>query len=140
MLDNIGLLIQAPTLNIQLLLDGIFVGAIFALAAYGLALVWGVMNVKNLAQGDFVITGGYLAWWLSSRRPVEIGIPGTGINLVDWVPPAIHPIVSMPLVLVVMLGFGWLVYVTVIRRVIGRGLFPALFGGVGLGAVVGGLL
>ena len=41
----------ARSLNMQLLLDGLMIGAIFALAAYGLALVWGVMNVKNLAQG-----------------------------------------------------------------------------------------
>ena len=58
MLDNLNLLILAPLLNVQLLLDGLFIGAIFALAAYGLALVWGVMNVKNLAQGDFVMMGG----------------------------------------------------------------------------------
>ena len=47
------ILVQAPVFNVQLLLDGLFIGATFALAAYGLALVWGVMNVKNLAQGDF---------------------------------------------------------------------------------------
>ncbi len=45
MLDNITLLAIAPLLNVQLLLDGLFIGAIFALAAYGLALVWGVMYV-----------------------------------------------------------------------------------------------
>ena len=65
MLDNLQLLIvYAPVMNVQMLLDGIFIGAVFALAAYGLALVWGVMNVKNLAQGDFVIMGGYLAFSL----------------------------------------------------------------------------
>ena len=37
-------------MNVQMLLDGIFIGAVFALAAYGLALVWGVMNVKNLPK------------------------------------------------------------------------------------------
>ena len=41
MLDNIALLGIAPLLNVQLLLDGLFIGAIFVLAAYGLALVWG---------------------------------------------------------------------------------------------------
>ena len=45
MFDNLSLLGIAPLLNVQLLLDGLFIGAIFALAAYGLALVWGVMNV-----------------------------------------------------------------------------------------------
>ena len=63
MLDNLQLLfVYAPVMNIQMILDGIFVGAVFALSAYGLALVWGVMNVKNLAQGDFVIMGGYVAF------------------------------------------------------------------------------
>ena len=62
MLDNLQLLfVWAPIINLQVILDGIFVGAVFALSAYGLALVWGVMNIKNLAQGDFVIMGGYLA-------------------------------------------------------------------------------
>ena len=67
MLDNVMLLVNIPLLNVQLLLDGLFIGAIFALAAYGLALVWGVMNVKNLAQGDFVMMGGYLAWWIQKE-------------------------------------------------------------------------
>ena len=65
MLDNLQLLfVWAPIINLQVILDGIFVGAVFALSAYGLALVWGVMNIKNLAQGDFVIMGGYLAFTL----------------------------------------------------------------------------
>ena len=68
MLDNLQLLfVYAPVMNVQMLLDGIFIGAVFALAAYGLALVWGVMNIKNLAQGDFVITGGYICWWLAQH-------------------------------------------------------------------------
>jgi ABC-type branched-subunit amino acid transport system permease subunit len=65
MLDNLSLLGLAPLLNLQLLIDGLLIGSIFALAAYGLALVWGVMNIKNLAQGDFVIMGGYIAFTLS---------------------------------------------------------------------------
>ena len=54
-LNNLGLLFDYPVVNISIILDGVMIGALFALAAYGLALVWGVMNVKNLAQGDFVI-------------------------------------------------------------------------------------
>ena len=43
MLDNLQLLfVYAPVMNVQMILDGIFIGAVFALAAYGLALVWGV--------------------------------------------------------------------------------------------------
>ena len=120
MMDNLSLLAQAPVLNVQLLLDGLFVGAIFALAAYGLALVWGVMNVKNLAQGDFVIMGGYIAWFLST-----------------W---GIHPILGLPLAIVIMFGFGWVVYITIISRVIGKDMFTSLLATFGLALVISQLL
>ena len=120
MMDNLSLLVQAPILNIQLLLDGLFIGAIFALAAYGLALVLGVMNVKNLAQGDFVIMGGYIAWFLST-----------------W---GIHPILGLPLAIVIMFGFGWVVYITIISRVIGKDLFTSLLATFGLALVISQLL
>ena len=120
MMDNLSLLVQAPVLNIQLLLDGLFIGAIFALAAYGLALVWGVMNVQPLAQGDCVIMGGYIAWFLST-----------------W---GIHPILGLPLAIVIMFGFGWVVYITIISRVIGKDLFTSLLATFGLALVIAQLL
>ena len=116
MLDNLAVLSIAPVFNIQLLLDGLFIGAIFALAAYGLALVWGVMNVKNLAQGDYVIMGGYIAYSLG-----QIGV---------------HPILGLPVAFVVMFAFGWIVYVLVIRRVIERDLFTSLLATFGIAIVV----
>lgn len=116
MIDNISLLGMAPILNVQLLLDGLFVGAIFALAAYGLALVWGVTNVKNLAQGEFVIMGGYFAWFLGKN--------------------GIHPILAMPLAIVVMFGFGWLIYRLIIGRVIGKDMFISLLATFGLAIVI----
>ncbi len=116
MFDNLELLSLAPALNVQLLLDGIFVGAIFVLAAYGLALVWGVMNVKNLAQGEFVIMGGYFAWHLSTY--------------------GIHPIVAIPIVFAIMFAFGWAVYLTIIKYVISRDLFTSLLATFGIALVV----
>lgn len=116
MFDNLNLLTLAPALNIQLLLDGLFVGAIFVLAAYGLALVWGVMNVKNLAQGEFVIMGGYFAWHLSTY--------------------GIHPIASIPIVFAIMFAFGWGVYLAIIRYVITRDLFTSLLATFGIALVV----
>ena len=67
-IGNISLLFEYPVANVKILVDGLMIGALFAVAAYGLALVWGVMNVKNLAQGDLVIAGGYIAWWLAQRN------------------------------------------------------------------------
>ncbi|MEM0943653.1 MAG: branched-chain amino acid ABC transporter permease, partial [Pseudomonadota bacterium] len=77
---NLGMLTEFPVLNLKIIIDGMLIGAIFALAAYGLALVWGVMNVKNLAQGDFVIAGGYVAWWLAGMGlPPLLGVPAAAL-------------------------------------------------------------
>jgi branched-chain amino acid transport system permease protein len=122
MLDNLSLLGLVPLLNLQLLIDGLLIGSIFALAAYGLALVWGVMNIKNLAQGDFVIMGGYIAFTLSES------------------PFNLYPILSIPLVFVIMFVFGWVLYQTIIRRVIERDLFTSLLATFGLAIVIQQLL
>ena len=113
MIDNLALLfVYAPVMNVQMILDGIFIGAVFALAAYGLALVWGVMNVKNLAQGDFVIMGGYIAF--------------TANNL------GIHPIVALPGIAAIMFLYGYVVYRLVIKRVIDNDMFVSLLATFGL--------
>jgi branched-chain amino acid transport system permease protein len=39
-MSNFGVLLDAPVLLVQLVVSGILVGAIFALVAYGMALVW----------------------------------------------------------------------------------------------------
>ena len=117
---NIALLLEFPVVNVQILLDGIMIGALFAVAAYGLALVWGVMNVKNLAQGDFVITGGYVAWWLTQK-----GLP---------------PLIGIPIAFVVLWGIGWVIYKLVITRVIGRDLFTSLLATFGLAIMIAQLL
>jgi branched-chain amino acid transport system permease protein len=111
-LGNLDLLFEFPVVNLKILIDGIMIGALFALAAYGLALVWGVMNVKNLAQGDFVIAGGYVSWYLSN-----LGMP---------------PLFGVPVAFVVMWGIGWVVYKLVITRVIERDLFTSLLATFGL--------
>ena len=118
MFDNLSLLGLAPILNLQLLVDGLLIGSIFAIAAYGLALVWGVMNVKNLAQGDFVIMGGYIAFTLSES------------------PIGLHPLLSIPIVFVIMFAFGWVLYHTIISRVIERDLFTSLLATFGLAIVI----
>lgn len=111
-IGNLDLLLEFPIVNLKIIIDGVMIGALFALAAYGLALVWGVMNVKNLAQGDFVIAGGYTAWWL-----VQLGI---------------HPLLGVVAAFIVMWAIGWVVYKLVISRVIQRDLFTSLLATFGI--------
>ncbi len=117
---NIELLLQFPIVNLKIIIDGIMIGALFALAAYGLALVWGVMNVKNLAQGDFVIAGGYVAWWMAQK--------------------GIHPLLGVPAAFIIMWGIGWVIYKLVIARVIERDLFTSLLATFGLAIMMAQIL
>jgi branched-chain amino acid transport system permease protein len=115
-LSNISVLVAAPVINVGLLIDGLMIGAIFALAAYGLALVWGVMNVKNLAQGDFIMLGGYLTWWLGEH--------------------GIYPLLGVPLAFMLLWGIGWVLYRLVVSKVIGRDLFTSLLATFGIAIVI----
>ncbi|MCP3971496.1 MAG: branched-chain amino acid ABC transporter permease [Rhodobacteraceae bacterium] len=122
MLFNIGLLIEYPMVNLKIVIDGVMIGALFALAAYGLALVWGVMNVKNLAQGDFVIAGGYTSWFLVKTGWLQsIGISSNIVALI-----------GVPVAFGVMAAIGWVIYKLIITRVIERDLFTSLLATFGL--------
>ena len=55
----------------QLLLFGVFVGALYGVAAVGLALVFGVMRVLNVAHGELLMLGGYVTFWLFTLWRVD---------------------------------------------------------------------
>jgi branched-chain amino acid transport system permease protein len=111
-MSNLDILFQAPIFSVQLLLDGLLVGAIFALAAYGMALLWGVMNIINIAQGDFVILGGYVTLVLYQA--------------------GIHPLFGVPVAAVVLFLVGWVIYRSVIFRVVDRDLFISILATFGI--------
>ena len=111
-MENLEILIAAPVFAWQLLINGVLVGAIFALAAYGLALVWGVMNIINIAQGEFVILGGFVTLFL-----VNAGI---------------HPILGVPVAAAALFAFGWALYRIVIFRIVDRDLFISLLATFGI--------
>jgi branched-chain amino acid transport system permease protein len=111
-MGNLDILLKAPVLNVQLAIDGLLTGAIFALAAYGMALVWGVMKIINVAQGEFVMLGGYITFfiWKAGASPF-LGIPGAAGA---------------------MFLLGWLVYRAIIFRIVDRDLFTSLLATFGL--------
>jgi branched-chain amino acid transport system permease protein len=115
-MDNIELLFTAPILSVQLLLDGVLIGAIFALAAYGMTLVWGVTNIINIAQGEFVMLGGYTAFFLYTA--------------------GIHPLFGIPLAGVLLFVVGWVLYKTIVYRVVDRDLFISILATFGLSIVL----
>ena len=102
----------APIFSLQLLIDGILIGSIFALAAYGMAMVWGVMKIINFAQGEFVILGGFILFTF-----VRIGF---------------NPFLAIPLVPVVLFIVGWALYHIVIVRIVEKDLFISILATFGI--------
>ncbi|MCD6679557.1 MAG: branched-chain amino acid ABC transporter permease [Burkholderiaceae bacterium] len=47
---------------LQILVNGVVLGCLYACIAAGFSLVWGVLNVINLMHGSFIVLGSYLAW------------------------------------------------------------------------------
>ena len=106
------LIFQAPILMVQASLDGILLGILFALIAYGMALQWGVMNIINNAQGELVIVGGYIAYFM-----YKAGVhPGFGI--------IVSPIIMY------FVGCG--LYKLVINKVVDRDLFISILATFGI--------
>lgn len=73
----------------QLIFNALIAGSLAALIAGGLALVYGVLGVFNLALGQMVLVGGYITWWLSAVQgvPLVLSIPSGLIAgaFVAWV-------------------------------------------------------
>lgn len=82
---------------IQILILGLALGGVIALMGSGLALVFGVMRIVNLAHPSLIIAGAYIAYW---------GAKLTGID----------PIVMLPVAAAIMAGIGVLLYRLVFER------------------------
>ena len=65
----------------QILVNGILLGGLYAVMALGLALVWGVLNIVNLAHGAFIMLGGYASWYLYTAAHIDpfLGLPITAV-------------------------------------------------------------
>lgn len=85
----------------QALVNGIALGGMYTILVLGFSIIWGVMGVINLAHGEFVMVGAYLAWAANDLGDVD-------------------PFISAPAVFAVMVLFGYLVQRVLVNRVIDR--------------------
>jgi len=83
------------------ILDGVLVGSVYGLAAMGITLIWGVMNVINLTHGAMIVAGMFGLYFLVSAA----GIP---------------PYATLPLVLVAGFAAGVALYWIAVHRMIDR--------------------
>jgi branched-chain amino acid transport system permease protein len=96
----------------QATLYGLLQGALLGLIAVGFSLVWGVMNVVNLAHGAFVLAGAYLAYALNSAfgldpflgaLPTAVVLFGVGYAVQRLL---VNLVVNAPIFITLLLTFG----------------------------------
>jgi branched-chain amino acid transport system permease protein len=91
----------------QVLVNGVLLGGLYALMALGLALVWGVLNIVNLAHGAFIMLGAYACYYLF-----------TGLS--------IDPFAALPLAMLALFAFGYLLQRYVLNLIIRAPMFNTL--------------
>jgi branched-chain amino acid transport system permease protein len=99
------------------ILQGIFLGAFYAVLACGLSIMFGVMRIINLAHGDIAVLGAYLIFVL---------VDHTGFS----------PFVGFLIALPVMILFGYLLQRTVLERSLKSSLLTPLLATFGLSIVI----
>ena len=106
---------------IEAIITGILTGGVYALMASGLTLVFGVMEIINIAQGILVVLGAYLSYVLQQRFQIDLFV---GL------------LITMPL----MFGLGLLIEFLFIRPLKRDRVMLSLLVMYGLALVIEGIL
>ena len=101
----------------QILVNGVLQGGLYAVMAFGLALVWGVLTIVNLAHGAFIMLGGYASWYLYTYLHID-------------------PFLGLPLTAVVMFALGYGIQRGLLNLVIRAPMFNTLLITFGLEVVL----
>ena len=91
----------------QVVANGVLLGGLYAVMALGLALVWGVLNIVNLAHGAFIMLGGYAAWHLYRLAGID-------------------PFAGLPIVAIVMFAAGYAIQRGLLNLVVRAPMFNTL--------------
>ena len=106
---------------LQSLVTGILLGGLYAMIGIGMSLVFGIMKLTNLAHGDLMILGTYLAWVI---------LRSTGMPLVFAVIIAV----------VIMMIIGFIIQNFLVNKVVEKGAEPALLVMFGVSIALSNLL
>jgi branched-chain amino acid transport system permease protein len=104
-------------LLLQILVNGVLLGGLYGLMALGMALIWGVLNVVNLAHGALIMVGGYVVYYLFT---------GLGID----------PFVALPIAAIVMFVLGYLLQRLVLNLIVRSAMLNTLLITFGLNVVI----
>ena len=106
---------------VNIVLQGILTGGLYALFAAGLAIIFGVMRLVNITHGDLIVLSAFVAM---------VAIDVIGFN----------PFISLVVVLPIMFVFGYILQRSILNFTLGDDLLPPLLVTFGLSIVIQNLL
>jgi urea transport system permease protein len=95
--------------------NGLSFASILFMAAIGLAVIFGLMGIINLAQGEFIMLGGYVTWL------VQEALRTIAPALLDW-----YLLIAIPFVFLVTAAIGVMLEATLLRHLYRRPLMSLL--------------
>ena len=102
---------------VNIIIQGVLIGGLYALFAAGLSLIFGVMRLVNIAHGDLIVAVAYLAF-------VIIQLTG------------LHPLASLVLVVPLAMAFGYALQMGILNRTLGKDILPPLLVTFGLSVII----
>jgi branched-chain amino acid transport system permease protein len=103
-------------LLVQLLVNGLIVGTLYGVVAMSFVLIYKATQVVNFAQGEFLLIGAWVCWWLLTKYQLPFYL-------------------GMPITLAFMLIFGVALQVIVLRPMIGEPIISVIMVTIGLSTV-----
>lgn len=97
---------------LQMLLNGLVLGGLYACIAAGFSLVWGVLNIINILHGSLIVLGAYMAYFAHLYWDLNPFLLAPFIGLLLFVPAYIlqrifvNPVMGKPVLITLTLTFG----------------------------------
>jgi len=103
-------------LLLQLLINGLVVGTLYGVVAMSFVLIYKATQVVNFAQGELLLIGAWVCWWILTRYQVPF-----------WL--------GMPISLVFMFVFGVAIQIVILRPMIGEPIISVIMVTIALSTV-----
>lgn len=108
-------------LLVQLLINGLVTGTLYGVVAMSFVLIYKATQVVNFAQGELLLLGAWVCWWLLTKHQVPFYL-------------------GMPITLIFMFAFGVLVQLIILRPLIGEPIISVIMVTIALSTVLSAMM
>jgi branched-chain amino acid transport system permease protein len=109
--------VAVPVELVQTLINGVLQGGVYAAAAVGLSLIFGVSGILNAAHGELVMLGAFATYWLFTLYHIDA-------------------LLTLPISFALLFALGWALQYFLLNRTLGRPILLSLLVTFGISLVL----